>query len=185
MQSLKYLKILLIILIIPLIQGETFVVDPVKNAVWHNERGLYFLKLGNYLGAIQEFKIAISLNDNTQASASFYNNLGISYYNLQVYNLASECFEKAVNLDPNFLRYYENLINSYEEHKVLDNVIKQYEDIIQKDRYNSRAYLMLGLISKKQGNKPEAVMYLSEYVRLEPDLNLTGQIEEILRDLRK
>ena len=172
-------------MILPLIQGQTFVIDPVKNAVWHNEKGLLFLGRGNYLGAIQEFKIAISLNDNTQVSASFYNNLGKSYYNLQAYDLAAECFEKAVNLDPNFLKYYKNLIDTYDAQKILDKVIKQYGNIIEKDCYNSRAFLMLGLIAEKQEKKPESIMYLSEYTRLEPDLNLTREIEEVLKEMRK
>lgn len=177
-------EILLIVLLIPLIQGATYVIDPVKNAVRHNERGLFFLSNGNYAGAIQEYEIAISLNPDTQASASFYNNLGLVYHRLEAYNTALEYFQKSVNLDPAFLMYYQNLINVYFAQKTSDKIEKHYEKLIEKDRYNSSAYLMAGLINKKSGNKAAAIMYLSEYARLEPDLNLTVQIKIMLRELR-
>lgn len=182
---IAFIKILLIILAIPFIQAETFVIDPTKNAVWHNERGIFFLKLGNYLGAIQEFEIAIALNPNTQASASFYNNLGTAYYKLGVYDVALNYFQKAVNFDPNFLKYYQNLIDTYNAQKRLGNVAKGYEKILLKDKYNSSAYLMLGLINKQQGHTAQSIIYLSEYARLEPDLDLTKQIDLILKEMRQ
>jgi len=182
MQILNALKIILIL--ITIIQGSTFVIDPAKNAVWHNEEGLYFLRLGNYYGAIEEFKIAIALNPKTEAAGAFYNNLGSVYYKLGSYETASQCFQKAVNSNPNFIQYYQDLIDTYKVQKKLNKIIKSYEKIVAKDPYNSRAYLMLGLIYKNINNKTEAAMYLSEFKRLEPDLDITKQIEIMLRELR-
>jgi len=184
MQNLKFFKILLILIFIPIIQGSTFVIDPAKNAVWHNEKGLFCLRFGNYYGAIEEFKLAIALNHKTQSSGAFYNNLGSSYYKLGVYELASQCFQKAVSFNPNFIQYHQNLIDAYKAQKKLDKVIKDYEKMVNKDPYNSRAHLMLGLIHKKNNNKTEAVMYLTQFRRLEPDLDVTKQIEVMLKEMR-
>jgi len=182
--AIKIFKIILILVFIPIIQGSTFVIDPAKNAVWHNERGLFFLRFGNYYGAIQEFRIAIALNHKSEASGAFYNNLGSAYYKLGNYEPASQCFQKAIKFNPNFIQYYQNLIDSYKVQKKLSKVAKDYEKIIIKNPYNSRAHLMLGLINKKINNKSKAIKHLSEFKRLEPDLDVTKQIDSMLREMR-
>ncbi len=184
MQALKQTKIFLILILMIFIQGSTFEINPTKNAVWHNEKGLFFLRFGNYYGAIEEFKIAIALNNNSQASAAFYHNLGKAYYKLGVYEVSSECFHKAINFNPNFLQYYQSLIESCEAQKITNKMLQKYQQIIDKEPYNSRTYLMLGLIHKKLGNKNKAIMYLSEFKRLEPDLDVTKQVDSMLRQLR-
>jgi len=185
MQGLKCLKIILILILIPLIQGSAFVIDPSKNAGWHNDKGLFCLRFGNYYGAVEEFQTAIALNHKSEASGAYYYNLGSAYYKLGVYEPASQCFQKAIGYNPNFIEYYQSLIDTYNAQKKLSKVSKQYEKIISKDRYNSRAYLMIGLIKKKTNNKNEAVKYLSQFQRLEPDLDVTKQIDVMLRDLIK
>ena len=184
MQVINALKIIFILILIPFIQGSTFVIDPVKNAVWHNEKGLFCLRFGNYYGAIEEFKLAIALNHKTQASGAFYNNLGTSYYKLGVYELALQCFQKAIGFNPNFIQYHQNLIDTYKAQKKLDKVTKNYEKMVNNNPYNSRAHLMLGLIYKKNNNKTKAVRYLSEFKRLEPDLDVTKQVEVMLKEMR-
>jgi len=56
--------------------------------------------------------------------------------------------------------------------------------MVKKDPYNSRAHLMLGLINKKINNKAKALIYLSEFKRLEPDLDVTKQVDAMLREIR-
>lgn len=161
-----------------------FVIDASKNAVWHNERGLFFLRFGNYYGAVEEFRIAISLNPDSEASAAFYNNLGSAYYKLGMYKPAALSFKNAVSLNQNFLHYHQNLVDSYKGLNVLDKEIKKQEKILVKNPYNSRAALMLGLMQLKNNNRKKAVEYLSEFKRLEPDLDLSRQIDLLLKELR-
>jgi tetratricopeptide (TPR) repeat protein len=180
----NYLKLLVILIILPLVQASTFQIDPAKNAIWHNQRGLFFLRFGNYLGAIQEFNIAIALNHETEVTGVFYNNLGRTYRKLGVNQNALECFQKAISYDPNFLEFHLNMIDTYEQMGKLNSLIKGYENILAKNRYDSRAYLELGLIHRKLGNNDRAVGYLREFKRLEPDLDITKQIDAIIRELR-
>ena len=58
---------------------DKYVIRAEKDAFYHNNVGLNYLKDRIYYAAIQEFKIAISLSPSTQASAIFYNNLGETY----------------------------------------------------------------------------------------------------------
>ena len=57
----------------------TYTIDPEKNAYDHNNKGIMYLEEKCYYAAIQEFKIAISLNPKTQATAVYFNNLGKTY----------------------------------------------------------------------------------------------------------
>ena len=52
-----------------------YTIDAEKDAFLHNNVGLNYLKDRIYYAAIQEFKIAIQLSPNTQATAIFKNNL--------------------------------------------------------------------------------------------------------------
>jgi len=184
MKFIKFCKVLLILILVPLVQGETFVINPSKNAIWHNEKGLYFLRFDNYYGAIEEFKLAIALNHETQASSVFYNNLGLAYQKLGYLSAAEGCFKKAVSLNPYFIEFYYNLAEVYKQQGALNKFINAQKQAIAKNPYNSKAYLTLGLIYKKQNNKAEAIRNLSEFRRLEPDLDITEKIDAILKELR-
>ena len=48
---------------------DVYVIDATKNAFLHNNMGLRYMEERCYYAAIQEFKIAISLNPNTQATS--------------------------------------------------------------------------------------------------------------------
>ena len=81
-------------------------IDPRKNAVWHNDRGIDYLQKGFYYSAVQEFKLAILLNDNSPLSGVFYNNLGETYMKLGQYYWAVDCFERSLKYNPNFILKY-------------------------------------------------------------------------------
>lgn len=184
MKILKPFKMILIMILLLLVQGSAFVIDPAKNANWHNERGLFFLRFENYYGAIEEFRLAIALNHKTQASGVFYNNLGTAYYKLGVYAPAAQCFQKAISFDPNFVQYYQNLIDTYKSQKKLNSEIKKYENKVKKKPNNSRAHLMLGLMYKNSKNNAAAVYNLREFKRLEPDLDITKQVDVMIKEMR-
>ena len=74
---------------------EVYTIDATKNAYIHNNLGLRYMNEKCYYAAIQEFKIAISLNPNTQATASYYNNIGDAYMQLGEYRKAAENYKKA------------------------------------------------------------------------------------------
>ena len=87
-----------------------------KDAFYHNNVGLNYLKDRIYYAAIQEFKIAISLSPSTQASAIFYNNLGETYNFIGYPEQALPCFEDAIKLYGLNFKYYLNInicVNKY------------------------------------------------------------------------
>ena len=71
---------------------ERYTIDATKDAYVHNNIGINYLKDRIYYAAIQEFKIAIQLSPNTQATAVFKNNLGETYNVIAYPDRARGCF---------------------------------------------------------------------------------------------
>ena len=94
---------------------DKFVIDAVTNASRHNLNGINYLQEHCYYAAIQEFKIAIQLSPNTQATAIFKNNLGEVYNFIGYPDMARICFEDAIKLYGLNFKYYINLIETYKE----------------------------------------------------------------------
>ena len=112
----KFLTILLLMTMVfcsAYKKPHKYVIEPEKDAFFHNNVGLNYLKDRIYYAAIQEFKIAISLSPSTQASAIFYNNLGETYNFIGYPDLARGCFEDAIKLYGLNLKYHMNLVKSY------------------------------------------------------------------------
>lgn len=110
---MKKSAILFLILTSLMVSGykkpEYYTIDAVRNAYIHNNRGLNYVAERMYYPAIEEFKIAISLNPNTQATAVYYNNLGETYMKIGYPDLAQDCFERALKQYSLNLKYYKNL----------------------------------------------------------------------------
>ena len=86
----------------------TYVIDPEKNAYHHNNLGVMYIEEKDYYAAIQEFKMAISLNPKTQATATYFNNLGRVYMIIGYPEMALDCFQNALKQYPLNFEYYKN-----------------------------------------------------------------------------
>ncbi len=163
----------------------TYVIDPEKNAYEHNNKGLVYVEEKNYYGAIQEFKIAISLNPKTQATAVYFNNLGKVYLIIGYPEMALDCFNNAlVQYNLNF-EYYRNLVKCY---KILGQSQTQLRVYQQKGDNNPLDKIMLGLLYAQEGNKKKAIIVLDEFIMSEPNLIITpavkAYIQEIVDEIR-
>ena len=87
----------------------TYTIDPEKNAWEHNNMGIYYMEEKCYYAAIQEFKIAISLNPKAQSTSIYLNNLGKVYMIIGYPELALGCFEDALKQYSLNFDFYENL----------------------------------------------------------------------------
>lgn len=159
---------------------DKFYIDAVTNASRHNTLGTEYMLERCYYAAIQEFKIAISLNPNTQASSVYYNNLGEVYMKLGFPLEAVDCFERALKLyGLNFL-YYKNLAECYKQMNAQQRMIPKY-----RASKNPLDKVMLGLLYVETGKKRMGIMTLDEFCMSEPDLILTHGVRNYLRDLTK
>lgn len=159
---------------------ETYVIDAEQNAYIHNNKGLIYLKENSYYPALQEFKIAISLSPDVQASAVFYNNLGEAYMKLEKPDMAQDCFERAVQQFPLNFRYYQNLAQCYYQLGYADEQIQHsYQD------RNPLGLVLRGLLYELQGDNIKAISALDAFAAKEPDLIITESVRMYLKDLVK
>lgn len=176
----KFLIILSLILTTTLTSAyrkpDVPVIDAVKNANNHNNMGINYMSEKVYYAAIQEFKIAISLNPESQTSAIYYNNLGECYMKMGLYDLALDCFERALTLYNLNLRYYINLAQCFIANKLLDKKLEQFSDF--SNPYNR---LMSGILYVESGDYQNGITILDAFTIAEPDLIITPAVKSYIK----
>lgn len=156
---------------------DVYVIDAERNAVSHNNLGLEALEDENYFEAVQEFSLAILLNPKTQATSTYYNNLGEAYMKLGCYRDAQGCFEKAIKqYSLNFL-FYENLVKSFNAQKILKQKTAEYQ---QKSEKNSLSMIILGLVYVANGDVRRGIIKLDEFCMKEPSLLITPAVRSYI-----
>lgn len=155
-----------------------YTIDAGKDAFYHNNVGLNYLKDRIYYAAIQEFKIAIQLSPNTQATAIFKNNLGETYDFIGYPDMARVCFEDAIKLYGLNFKYYINLADCYKKLEIINSKIKELSK-------SSSPYdkIMLGLLYIQNGETRKGVITLDELCMEEPDLIITQAIKQYLKEI--
>lgn len=159
---------------------DVYVIDAERNAVSHNNKGLEAMDDENFFEAVQEFSLAILLNPKTQATSTYYNNLGQAYMKLGCYKDAQGCFEKSIKqYSLNFL-YYQNLVQSFKSQKILKQKIAEYE---KKSEKNSLSMIILGLLYVESGDVRRGIIKLDEFCMKEPSLLITPAVRSYIDSL--
>ena len=157
---------------------DVYEIDAEKNAYVHNNLGLMYVNEKCYYAAIQEYKIAISLNLNTQATAVYYNNLGEVYLIIGYPDYALDCFERALKQFSLNFKYYKNLAKTYKALGTLDAQITKYSD-----NSNPLNKVMLGVLYAEKGETRRAITILDEFCMSEPDLIITPSVKNYIKEL--
>ena len=129
-----------------------------------------------YAAAIKEFQMAVLINPDTQATATYYANLGTVYMKIGYPALAQDVLERAIKLNPQNFSYYQDLAVVYAKQKILPLKLKQYA----KDIKNPLSTIMVGLIKIEQGKTEEGLSNLQEFCFLEPDLIITKGVQNYI-----
>lgn len=155
-----------------------YTIDAEKDAFYHNNVGLNYLKDRIYYAAIQEFKIAIQLSPNTQATAIFKNNLGETYDFIGYPDMARVCFEDAIKLYGLNFKYYLNLTDCYNKLGITKTKIKELST--SENPYDK---ITVGLLYIQSGEVRKGVILLDELCASEPDLVITSAIRQYLKEV--
>ena len=154
-----------------------YVIDAERDAYYHNNVGLNYLRDRIYYAAIEEFKIAITLSPDTQATAVFQSNLGETYMYIGYPEMARICFEDALERYKLNFKYYLNLAECYEQLKIVQTKIKEYQ--ASKSVYDK---IMLGLLYIKTGETRRGIVVLDDVCLSEPDILITPAIKQYLKE---
>lgn len=177
----KYIILIPLIALIFLTCGykkpDVYVIDATKNAFLHNNMGLRYMEEHCYYAAIQEFKIAISLNPNTQATAVYYKNIGDAYMATGYPEMARQPYEDAIHQYSLNLQYYQNLAKCYKKLGLVNSKIAEYS--------KSKTPLdkvMLGILYVENGNLKRGIIVLDEFIASEPDLLITPAVKQFVKE---
>ena len=157
---------------------DVYVIDAEKNAYMHNNLGLMYVNEKCYYAAIQEYKIAISLNPNTQATAGYYNNLGEVYLTIGYPDYALDCFTRALKQYSLNFKYYQNLAKTFKALGTVDAEIEKYSD-----KSNALNKVMLGVLYAQKGDTKRAITILDDFCMTEPDLIITPTVKKYIKEL--
>ena len=159
---------------------DVYKIDATKNGYIHNNRGLMYMSERCYYAAIQEFKIAISLNPDTQATSVYYNNIGDAYMIIGYPDYAQDAYERAIHQYSLNFQYYQDLAKCYKALNIIPSKIREYSS-----RENPLNRVMLGLLYIESGDLKRGIIILDEFAMSEPDLLITRSIKEYLREKTK
>lgn len=159
---------------------DVYTIDATKNAYLHNNMGLRYMNEHCYYAAIQEFKIAISLNPNTQGTAVYYNNIGDAYMLVGYPNLAQQPYEDALKQYSLNFKYYKDLAKCYKELGIISEKMSEYSS-----DENPLNKIMLGLLYIESGELKRGVIILDEFTMAEPDLLITPAIKQYIKETVK
>ncbi len=112
------------------------------------------------------------INNNHDAPAYVYSNLGNSYYLKKEYENAINSYQIAMDKDPAFPNSYNGLGNVYYSQKKFDKAIEAYLKAIDIDNKFSWAYNGLGAAYKNKKNFEKAIDYYLRAITL--DSNYAG-----------
>lgn len=155
---------------------DVYVIDATKNAYNHNNMGIQYMNERCYYAAIQEFKIAISLNPDTQATSVYYKNIGDAYMKIGYPSYAKDAYERAVKQYSLNFQYYQDLAKCYKQMGIASAKIKEYSN--DKNPLNK---IMLGLLYIETGNLKRGVIVLDEFTAKEPDLIITPAVKQYIK----
>jgi tetratricopeptide (TPR) repeat protein len=124
----------------------------VISASEYNSRGFEYYKNAQYKQAIEDFTIAISMENNS----SYYINRGCSFYGLKQYDNAISDFKQAINLAPNKATAYAWCGNVYYVRKSYYEASEYFSKAITIAPNDAVLYLNRGYAQSKIGNKSAA-----------------------------
>lgn len=159
---------------------DVYTIDATKNAFLHNNMGLRYMSEHLYNAAIEEFKIAISLAPNTQATAVYYKNIGDAYMAIGSPAQAKQPYEDAIKQYGLNFQYYKDLAKCYKALGQIPSKITEYSN-----NANPLNKIMLGLLYIENGNLKRGIIILDEFVMHEPDLIITPAIKQYIKEKTK
>lgn len=159
---------------------DVYVIDAGKNAYIHNNLALKYMNERCYYAAIEEFKIAISLSPDTQATAVYYNNIGDAYMAIDYPKLAQQPYEDAIKQYGLNFQYYQDLVKCYKSLGLISEKIGVYSSAD-----NPLNKVMLGLLYIENGNMKRGVTILDTFTASEPDLLITPAIKQYTKNIVK
>ena len=148
--------------VIPLLQRKEHSVSAETHLLWGNAK----YKLGDYMGAIADYNIAIRLKSDY---AGAYNNRGIAKGNLGQHLAAISDYDITIKLKPDFVEVYYNRGNTKYKLGQYLAAISDYNIAIRLKSDYPEAYYNRGNVKVELGQHLAAILDYDITIKLKPD----------------
>lgn len=148
------------------------------NLIKHMHRGDTYLQQGNPQAAIDEYRIALALEPTASISASLFHNLARAYRQLGMHDVAISALQRSMRLQPQFERYFRDLLATYDEKGQTEKAITYLEHIVQDiNPDDTELWYLLGLLYMQQSQLAQAQGAFATYQKKAPSSPL-AQVAE-------
>jgi tetratricopeptide (TPR) repeat protein len=131
-----------------------------------NNRGLAYVKKGEYDRAIQDYDEAIRLDPNF---AKAFNNRGAAYAAKGENDRAIQDYDEAIRLNPNEAIPFGNRGFAYDKKGQYDRAIQDFDKVIQLNPNDAKAFYIRGLAYDHKGQYDRAIQDYDGAIRLDPN----------------
>lgn len=146
------------------------------NAQDENEKGLRHLAQHETLEAYHAFSKAIRYRPTGSEAASFYNNLGLCYLQMEKFPLAASSFQYAIRLQPESALYHQHLVRSWLMTPNPTLHLKQLSDYLNFNPQHAEGWYLLGLLYQGLGDTAGQQAAWQQHLLLAPRSPFQKQI---------
>jgi len=132
----------------------------------HMGKGDYYLQIGNYDKAIDEYTKAIEINDK---SAIVYSNRGLAYQEKKEYEKALLNFEKALMLNSTLEKVYYNRGNIYRDKEEFDKALFEYGQALKLNPDFVDSYIDRGITYGLMGKYDQALAEFNRALKIDKE----------------
>jgi tetratricopeptide (TPR) repeat protein len=129
-------------------------------------RGTEYGQIGDFVHAIEDLNIAISINPN---NAFTFNNRGLAYCEKGNYEHAISDFTKALSINPSFVPAYSNRGRVYYNMKKYESAINDYNKALSINPNLADVYSNRGVTYNVKGDYNRAIADFDKAISLNPN----------------
>ena len=133
------------------------------NASAHNNLGLLHQVMSNNSEAIEEFRVALVIDDNY---ALAHNNLGTALLEAGEEQEAVREFQRAIDINPQYAPAITNLANYYKREGKTEQAKIQYLKALQADPSSAETHYNLGWLYEGEGETRKAIDHFNRFLEL-------------------
>ncbi len=127
---------------------------------------------------------ATAMTHNFPNAIALYDLLGIAHMGLQNYDQCIACYQKAVQIKPDFIEAYNNVGAALKAQGHFDLAIEYYQKALQARPNYAEAHNNLGIVQQGKGNFDAATESFKDALQIKPDyadahLNLGSALKEM------
>ncbi|NPA31677.1 MAG: tetratricopeptide repeat protein [Chloroflexi bacterium] len=145
-------------------------------------RGNVHLSLGRPVSAVEDFNKALQFGLADEASV--YINRGLAYFQMDIYDLAEQDFQKALELNPESEAAWFNLGSLYLKQGRDEEALEAFNKVVELNPDMAAVYFNRAIAWANLGKIDEAIADLEKYLTFPITHNAQLQAEALLERLR-